>query len=135
LNASETEIVEIVGSPITEPLTRLDGVALGRGVPQQLVKSAQYDDWIDEDDEDLRIIDLGEVFFMGSAPQKLPQPGDLQAPETIFLGKFGHEVDLWRIGLIVSFLMIHITSKCLGVCILDLLSHFWIVTISMDWCS
>jgi serine/threonine-protein kinase SRPK3 len=101
-NCSQTDIYEVVGSPTSEPLIRLDGACLDRGVPEQFVKSATWDDWIDEDDEDIKIIDLGEGFAVGNAPQELCQPEDLQALETIFMNNFDYQVDLWRSGLRVS---------------------------------
>ena len=71
-------------------------------MPTQLVKAAAWDTWIDEDEEDLRIIDFGETFNQGSEPVKLAQPGPLRAPETIFEDKFDYRLDLWRAGIVVS---------------------------------
>ena len=59
--------------------------------------------WPDEDDEDIRVIDLGEAFLQDAVPERLAQPGGLQAPETIFTGRFDYRLDLWRAGLIVRF--------------------------------
>ncbi len=71
-------------------------------MPSQLVKAATWDTWIDEDDEDLRIIDFGETFKQGCEPVKLAQPGPLRVPETIFEDKFDYRLDLWRAGIVVS---------------------------------
>jgi serine/threonine-protein kinase SRPK3 len=68
---------------------------------EQLVEKAGWDDWIDEDDEDVRVIDLGETFPHGSEPTDLAEPGVLQAPEKIFTGHFDYKVDLWRTGCTV----------------------------------
>ncbi|KAH6839523.1 kinase-like domain-containing protein [Chaetomium sp. MPI-CAGE-AT-0009] len=92
------ELFDVIGRPETEKLVRLDGKPLAPGMPEQLIKKAGWDDWIDEDDEDVRLIDLGEAFPIGAPPAKLAQPGGLQAPEVIFTGKFDHRVDLWRAG-------------------------------------
>ena len=103
---SEIELLEILGLPESEDLIRLDGEPLGEGIPKQLVKSAEWVGWPDEDDEDdddIRVIDLGEAFFQDAVPKRLAQPGGLQAPETIFTGKFDYRLDLWRAGLIVRF--------------------------------
>ena len=54
--------------------------------------------WMDEDDEDIRIIDFGESFFQGAEPAKLAQPAPLRAPETIFTESLDHRVDLWHAG-------------------------------------
>ncbi|TVY46844.1 Protein kinase [Lachnellula occidentalis] len=95
------DLFEVLGLPEFEELTRIDGQPLGPGVPKQLVKRAFWDDWIDEDEEDIRIIDFGEVFVEGSNPGILAQPPDLRAPETIFTDLLDHRLDLWRAGITV----------------------------------
>ncbi|OQE60814.1 hypothetical protein PENNAL_c0090G10877 [Penicillium nalgiovense] len=45
------------------------------GLPTQLVKAAEWIEWIDEVDEDIRLLDFGESFLQGQEPQKLAQPG------------------------------------------------------------
>ena len=92
----------ILGSPEWEELVRLDDKRLGRGMPKQLVKRAGWDEWIDEDEEDIRLIDFGEAFAHGSEPRKLAQPRGLEAPETIFTDTFDYRVDLWRVGYTVK---------------------------------
>ena len=72
-------------------------------MPKQLVKKADWDNWIDEDEEDVRLIDFGEAFVQGSKPDILAQSADLRAPETIFTGQFDHRLDLWRTGITVSY--------------------------------
>ena len=101
---SREELLEVLGSPDAEELTRLDGGALGQGIPMQLVESTGWVGWPlndDEDDENIRIIDLGEAFTQDTVPEKLAQPDCLQAPETIFTGKLDYRQDLWRVGLVV----------------------------------
>ena len=66
------------------------------------MRKAGWDDWIDEDDEDIRLIDWGETFVHGAEPTKLAQPADLRAPEIIFSGRFDYRLDLWRVGCTVS---------------------------------
>lgn len=103
---SEEELFEVLGPLESEKVAREDGEPLGKGVPNQLVQSAGWVGWPDdkdEDDEDIRIIDLGEGFIQEDVPEKLAQPGDLQAPETIFSDRFDYRLDLWRAGLIVRF--------------------------------
>ena len=82
-------------------LARLDGKPLDKALPRQLVKAADWINWIDEDDEDLRIIDLGEAFLQGAKIQTLAQPSSLQPPETIFTSSFDYRIDLWRAGIVV----------------------------------
>ncbi|PWY94241.1 kinase-like protein [Aspergillus sclerotioniger CBS 115572] len=90
--ASKEEIFEVLGTPEIDRLSRTDGQPLEKGVPRHLVKVANWMEWIDEDDEDIRILDLGEK------PIKLAQPGPLRVPETIFTECFDYKVDLWRAG-------------------------------------
>lgn len=107
----EDELVQVLGAPEAKDLTRLDGAALGEGVPKQLVRSVQWLGWPaddDDDDDEVRLIDLGEAFRQDAAPKRLAQPGDLQAPETIFTGRFDYRVDLWRAGLIVRSLLLQV---------------------------
>jgi serine/threonine-protein kinase SRPK3 len=102
---SEQELLEALGPPDPEKLTRLDGEPLRQGIPTQLVESAQWTGWPlddDEDDENIRIIDLGEAFNQNAVPKRLAQPCGLQSPESIFTGEFEYRHDLWRVGLLVS---------------------------------
>jgi len=87
--------------PEIEPLARIDGTPLGKEFPTQLVKAAEWVDWIDEDDEEIRVLDFGESFLQGHEPEKLAQPGSLRVPETIFTDRFDYRVDLWRTGCMV----------------------------------
>ncbi|KAL9128243.1 MAG: hypothetical protein Q9175_007563 [Cornicularia normoerica] len=98
---TEECLFDIVGSPESEELARLDGKPLSEALPSQLVKGADWTNWIDEDDEDLRILDLGEAFLQGAEIKMLAQPGSLQAPETIFTSVIDHRLDLWRTGIVV----------------------------------
>lgn len=71
-------------------LTRLDRESFGKCIHNQLVKSVEWVGWPDEedeedeDDEDIRVIDLGEAFLQDTVPERLAQPGGLQAPEKDF---------------------------------------------------
>ncbi|EAQ88781.1 predicted protein [Chaetomium globosum CBS 148.51] len=95
---SPSALFKIIGAPNTEKLVRLDGKPLAPGMPEQLVEKTEWEDWIDEDEEDVRLIDFGEAFPHSAPPTKLAEPGGLQAPEGIFTGKFDYRVDLWRAG-------------------------------------
>lgn len=98
---TEEHLFEVLGSPESIELVRLDGKPISINLPSHLVKAVSWVDWIDEDDEDLRIIDFGEAFLQGEDTKKLAQPGSLQAPETIFTDNFDYRLDLWRIGIVV----------------------------------
>jgi serine/threonine-protein kinase SRPK3 len=82
-------------------MVRVDGKALSPSVPKQLLEKAEWDEWIFEDDEDIRIIDFGEAFTKGTQPARLAQPSDLRIPETIFADYFDYRIDLWRAGITV----------------------------------
>lgn len=100
-HSSNEVMLKTIGRPEWVALLRVDGEPLGPGLPAQLVKNAGWDDWIDEDEEDIRLIDLGEAFAKGTEPARLAQPAGLEAPETIFMDRFDHKVDLWRAGCTV----------------------------------
>lgn len=82
-------------------LAREDGKPLAKGLPSQLVEVVAWSYWNDENDEDLRIIDLGEAFCNGAEPAKPAQPRSLTAPETIFTDRFDFRLDLWGAGILV----------------------------------
>lgn len=52
-------------------MVRLDGKPLDTGLPKHMVKAAGWDEWVDEDEEDLLILDLGERFLQGHEPKTL----------------------------------------------------------------
>lgn len=105
---SKTELFEAIGAPEWEEVKRVDGKPLDKGLPRQLVKKVEWTNWIDEDEEDIRIFDLGEAFVQGKEHKKLAQPGHLQVPETIFTDSFDYRVDLWRAGAVVRVLRHHV---------------------------
>lgn len=77
------------------------GTPLENGLPIQLVKAAELDEWIEENDEDIRHLHFGEGFFQGEEPKTLAQPSSLRVPESIFTDLFDYRVDLWRAGCMV----------------------------------
>ncbi|KAJ5812377.1 hypothetical protein N7474_008678 [Penicillium riverlandense] len=98
---TEQQIFRVLGTPEIESLARLDGQPLQKGLPTQLVKAAEWVDWIDEDEEEIRLLDFGESFLLDTKPEKLAQPGILRVPETIFTDGFDYRVDLWRVGCMI----------------------------------
>ncbi len=98
---TKKDVFDVLGGPESEELARLDGKPLEDSLPKQLVKIAGWDNWTDQDEEDLRIIDFGEAFLQGAEPTRLAQPDALRAPETIFTSKFDCRLDLWRAGIVV----------------------------------
>ena len=101
LQMNTEDLFDVLGAPELEVLARLDGKPLEQSVPRHLVKTAGWDNWTDEDEEDLRIIDFGEAFLQGAEPTGLAQPDALRAPETIFTNHLDCRLDLWRAGIVV----------------------------------
>ena len=98
---TEEQLFAVLGIPEVEPLKRLDGAPLEDGLPTQLVTAAKWVDWIEEDEEDIRLFDFGESFLFGEEPDKLTHGGPFKAPETIFTDTYDYRVDLWQTGCMV----------------------------------
>ncbi|KAJ6084070.1 hypothetical protein N7486_010870 [Penicillium sp. IBT 16267x] len=91
VDASEVELLNVIGSPRIEKLACIDGTSLEKGQPTE----------VHGDEEDIRLLDIGEIFLQGEGPEKLSQSGLLRVPETILTNSFDYRVDLWRIGSMV----------------------------------
>ncbi|KAK2603198.1 hypothetical protein N8I77_009672 [Diaporthe amygdali] len=100
-HASEQDILAIIGTPVVEDLVREDGQPVDPRFPKHMVRRAEWNHWLDEDQEDIRLIDWGESFREGEEPARLAQPVDCKAPETIFDDRFDYRVDLWRVGIVI----------------------------------
>ncbi|KFY10315.1 hypothetical protein V491_07709 [Pseudogymnoascus sp. VKM F-3775] len=99
--ASKERLFEVIGAPVTEGVARIDGHPLADGIPSYLVKSAVWDGWVNDYDEDFRLLDFGESFVQGREPEIITQPGGLMPPETVLTEDFDYRVDLWRAGIAV----------------------------------
>ena len=108
---TDEEFFKVLGAPESEELARLDGKPLDEGLPNQLVKAADWIRWTDETVEDLRIFDLGEAFLKGAEPKMLAQPRQLKAPETILTDSYDYRVDLWSAGIVVRTLRLKLLGK------------------------
>ncbi|KAL4945101.1 hypothetical protein BDV06DRAFT_219633 [Aspergillus oleicola] len=105
-NATRDEVLRVLGQPEAEDLIRLDGQPLAEGLPRQIVKATDWEEWIEEDEEDIRLLDLGEAFLQSDRPiTKLAQPGNLRVPETVFVERFDYRVDLYRAGCVIHALV------------------------------
>lgn len=104
---------EVLGEPETAELVRRDGAPLRENLPKRLVEKACWTGWCHEDEEDLRFVDVAQMFPLSSPPSYLPQPCDLRAPETILDTVFDHRNDLWRLGCIVRYSSTQIRCKTL----------------------
>lgn len=93
--------MRIIGSPVVEALIREDGQPVEPNFPKHIVRRAEWDEWLDEDEEDIRLIDWGESFRLGEEPDRVAQPIDCKAPETIFTDRLDYRIDLWSAGIVV----------------------------------
>lgn len=85
-----------------EPLKYLNGQLPERSLPSQLVKAADWVDWVEEDEEEIRLIDFGDAFERSDISTRAQHPLPLTAPEAIFSGQCDYRADLWRAGCVVS---------------------------------
>lgn len=70
--------------------------------PDHLVDSATWDEWVDEDEEDIRFVGLSRMFPVGKHIRNCKAPGGaLRAPEMIFTDTFDYHADLWCAGCLV----------------------------------
>lgn len=105
-----------------EDLVREDGQSVDTRFPKHIVRRAEWNDWVDEDEEDINLIDWGESFRHGEEPARLAQPADCRAPESIFSEKLDYRVDLWRAGVVVR-LRLNLAPSCCYAYILLVISH------------
>lgn len=82
-------------------MVRRDGKPLSPSVPKEYVETEAWYDWNDEEFEDIKILDLGEVFGQREEPSLCVLPGECRAPEVIFEDSFDHRTDLWQAGCAV----------------------------------
>ncbi|OBT68843.1 CMGC/SRPK protein kinase [Pseudogymnoascus sp. 23342-1-I1] len=109
------KLFEVIGAPSIENVERIDTQPLADGIPSYLVKSASWGGWVNEYDEDFRLLDFGESFVHGREPEIITQPGGLMPPETVLTEWFDYRVDLWRVGIaIYSFVFGGLPFYCIG---------------------
>lgn len=95
------QLIDVIGSPQREPLSRVDGHPLEPNKPRELTETAPWDGWVDEDKESIRLIDFGESFFCEIDSRNISQSSDQKVPESIFEKRLDYKADLWRAGIIV----------------------------------
>lgn len=61
-HTTEQELFEVLGPPEVEPLAQLDGMSLDKSLSTQLIKFVEWVNWVDEDEEDIRLLMLGKAF-------------------------------------------------------------------------
>lgn len=119
------KLFEVIGAPSIENVERVDGQPLADGIPSYLVKSATWGGWVNEYDEDFRLLDFGESFVQGREPEIITQPGGLMPPETVLTEEFDYRVDLWRVGIAVRFTIAIILGNSAHTMVVDLLFRIW----------
>ena len=125
---TDKALSEALGEPVTLGLARIDGQPLSKSLPSRWVASAVWDDWNDEDEEDLRLIDFGESFQPGAETKKLADPQCLPAPETIFTSTLDFGSEKWSAGIMVrkfyAYFSRSILTLILGSFMTSFLGHF-----------
>ncbi|EJP68107.1 serine protein kinase [Beauveria bassiana ARSEF 2860] len=103
---SEQAPLDVIGLPETAELLNANGSAAGPHLPRQLVGTARWDDWTNECEDDICLVDFGESFRLEAVPDALAQPIDLRVPETLFGTEFNYKFDLWRLGCVIFALIL-----------------------------
>ncbi|TRX88294.1 hypothetical protein FHL15_010798 [Xylaria flabelliformis] len=96
----EEELFYEMGDPVTAEYTS-DQIPWSPELPKHLVQYTLWPGWYEPDEEDLRLIDLGEAFPVDDRVTEIAQPGDVRSPETFFIGSFDYRHDLWRAGCVI----------------------------------
>lgn len=67
------------------------------------MEAARWVHWMDETKDAIRLIDFGGAFHSeGPRPEKLNQPAEFRAPETLLTETLDWRVDLWSVGITVG---------------------------------
>ncbi|KAI1130091.1 kinase-like domain-containing protein [Nemania abortiva] len=88
------------GDPVTADYTS-DQIPWTPELPKHMVQYTLWPRWYESADEDIRLIDVGEAFPVGSTVTEIAQPWNVRSPETFFIGSFDYRHDLWRAGCVL----------------------------------
>lgn len=93
LDDEDDDLLEVLGDLY---VAKAQGPLPSPHVPKELVATSQWGLWNDGTEEDIRFIDWGAAFpVYQTVPQEvMPQPIDLRAPETFFIGDLSCKIDL-----------------------------------------
>ncbi|EON65280.1 CMGC/SRPK protein kinase [Coniosporium apollinis CBS 100218] len=97
----EEEVLKQLPTPEIGDVTRLDGKALGPGVPKYLVWPGSFRISKTTLENPIKIIDFGESFTRDTRPKTLHTPLAVRAPEVIFEDDIDFRVDLWSMGCMI----------------------------------
>jgi len=98
---SEEELFFVLGDLVMADYSH-DEIPWSPELPKQLVQCTAWPSWYEAPNEELRLLDLGQAFPVGSTVKSLSQPRDVRSPETFFIGSFDYRQDLWRAGCVVG---------------------------------
>lgn len=101
---SEEELFFVLGDPVTADYSN-EEIPWSPELPKQLVQYTVWPGWYEAPNEELRLLDLGLAFPVGSTVKGIAQPRDVRSPETFFIGSFDYRHDLWRAGCVVGILL------------------------------
>jgi serine/threonine-protein kinase SRPK3 len=102
---SEEELFFTIGDPVTAAYTS-DQIPWSPELPKHLVQYTAWPGWCETANEDIRLVDLGVAFPIGSTVTGIAQPRDVRSPETFFIGSFDQQHDVWRAGCVVGTILI-----------------------------
>lgn len=101
---TEQQFFDKFGKPEVAHITRTDSTALTENIPSYIVRPASVPAGICQSlrmSSSIKIIDFGEAFVKGKAPDTLHTPLAVRAPEVIFGDQIDYRVDLWCYGCLV----------------------------------
>jgi serine/threonine protein kinase len=101
----EEEFFQRLGQPetgIVRRMDRMDGQAIGPGVPRYLVRSISYPVNVMPPLSFIKIVDFGQSFSNDECPSTINTPLPVRAPEIIFKDRINYRVDIWSMACLVS---------------------------------
>ncbi|OIW30105.1 serine/threonine-protein kinase SRPK3 [Coniochaeta ligniaria NRRL 30616] len=97
----QSELEQNESNSQLDPLVRKDGKA-DRWSPKYLVVPEPLDAAdVPQDEEVIKLIDLGGAFYSNNPPASVVTPLGLRAPETILQDKISPAIDIWSFGCIM----------------------------------
>ncbi|KAK8238670.1 kinase-like protein, partial [Phyllosticta capitalensis] len=104
----EHEFCEKFGEIDTYNMKRKDGKPIGPGVPRYLVLPGAFPKFFFpvSNDINVKIVDFGESFLKGKAPETVDTTQCLKPPEVMFGDPLDHRLDMWSMGCLLFELVV-----------------------------
>ncbi|KAL1387426.1 kinase-like domain-containing protein [Phyllosticta capitalensis] len=104
----EHEFCEKFGEITTYNMERKDGKPIGPGVPRYLVLPGAFPKFFPQvsNDINVKIVDFGESFSKGKAPETVDTTQCLKPPEVMFGDPLDHRLDMWSMGCLLFELVV-----------------------------